>query len=163
MINIFNLFLILLFGWIILAYASHNISWPLIYLGIFLSALISFFAAKIKLIDKNSNFLFLNFGFYKHFIKLIIPAFFYSIILLFAHTFSKKIYTPVIYHLPIKHNDNSKLAMFIATISLLPGLNSIGSNDNEIMIHALDEIYFDKNKIEEIYSDLYNINEDSLV
>jgi len=161
MINIFNLFLVLLFFWFIFAGAGGVLSWLYLFLGIIVSATISLIAWKIKLINQSTDFLFLNLGFYKHFCKLIFCSFFKSIALLFSSSF--KTLNPVTYYLPITKQNSSELALFMSTISLIPGLFCLGLKDDELIIHALDEKYFKQSKINEIYNNLKSIKDDRLV
>jgi multisubunit Na+/H+ antiporter MnhE subunit len=161
MINIFNLFLVLLFCWFAFAFAGGVLSWFYLFLGIVASAIISLISWRIKLIDRTTDFLFLNLGFYQHFCKLIFLSFFKSMFLLVRSTL--KTNHSITYYLPIKKQNNGELALFISTISLIPGLFCLGIKDEELVIHALDEKYFKQAKINELYNNIKSINDNRLV
>lgn len=161
MINIFNLFLVLLFCWLAFAFAGGVLSWFYLFLGIVVSAVISFISWKIKLISRSTNFLFLSLGFYKHFIRLFFTSFFKSIFVLVKSTFKPGY--PTIYYVTIKKQNSTELALFMSTISLIPGLFCLGIQDEELIIHALDEKYFKQTNINHIYNNLKHINDDQLV
>ncbi len=162
MFNIFNLFLVLLFCWLAFALSAGVLSWNYLFLGIIAALIVSLICRKINLINKNTNFKFLYLGFYQHFIKLFLGSFFKIFTILISNIL-KSDNQPVLYILPIKKQFSSDLAIFISTISLMPGLFCTAIKDDEIMIHALDKKYFKINKINKIYHKLKNINDDLLV
>src|SRR3989338_1139716 len=79
MVNIFNLFLFLLFFWFILMLSIAQFSPIYIIFGTVFSYSVSFLAYKLKLIEKKSELLYLSFNFYRHFLKIYFTNFFPAI------------------------------------------------------------------------------------
>ena len=164
MINIFSLFLVLFFTWIALIASNNLVLWSYLALGFIASFLISIIAWKIKIINHHSKFLFLNWGFYRHFAPLFLSGFSKSLFLIINTSFSTKKNQSILYYFPIKkQNDNSELLLFFLSITLIPGLLYLGVREGKIIIHALDKKYFDYKKLNKIYNNLYRINDDRLV
>jgi multisubunit Na+/H+ antiporter MnhE subunit len=162
-INIFNLFLVLLSFWLLLAYSGGVLSWLYIAIGFVASLTVSFIAWKIKIINKYSSFLFLNIGFYKHFLKIIFSSFFVSIKIVIKIIFSSQDIKPDFYTAPIKKLNNNELVLLINTINLTAGLLFIGLNGKNITIYAVNEKLFKKLNISKICSNLHKINDSRLV
>ena len=163
MINIFNLFIVLFTCWMVLLFTGDKLSWFYIISGFLMSAIISFASWKIRIINKNTHFLFLNFGFYLYLFPIILQSFYKSLFLLlkFALVDSSE---PSIHYFSLKNrHSKSQLALFISVVALMPGIFCIGIKRKKMIIHALDSSYFDRNKLEAIYNNLYKVNDDRLV
>lgn len=165
MINIFNLFLFLYAFWGILAFASDSLTMSFIALGFFFSLIVSLIAWKLKMVRKKVNFLFLNLGFYKHFLSLFFVNFFYCVIFLVKTTFVKKdpennCFFEMNFE---KILTKSEMAIFIASISFIPGLCYVDCDKTVVTIYALDERFFRKDPLQKIYNNINQVDDDNLV
>lgn len=163
MINIFNLFLVLFSFWLLLAYSGGVLSWIYIAIGFVSSLIISFIAWRIKIINKYSSFLFLNIGFYKHFLKIIFSSFFVSIKIVVKTIYGSQDIKPDFYTAPIKKLNNNELVLLINTINLTAGLLFIGLKGRNIIIYATNEKLFKEFNVNKICSNLHKINDSRLV
>ncbi len=163
MINIFNLFLTLFFFWIIIAYSNSTLSWFYVFFGMFSALIISFCAWKMKIINKYNHFLFLNFGFYRHFLIIIGSAFLPSLVIIFESLTNKTRNSFGFYQLPVKKLNNLELLLMMSTINLMPGTIFLGINDNQLKIFAINQKYFAKINLAAIYESLEKINDNRLV
>lgn len=164
MINLFNLFLFLFALWIFLITASGTFSWFYLCFGLSACALVSFVSWKIKIINRNSEFLFLNFSFYKHFIRIIAISFFRSIYLVIKLAFTDaNNLKPVVYNIPIQKRIDPDLTLLIISVTLLPGIICVGIKEERIIIHAIDEKYIYKANLVQIYKNLYQVKDERLV
>jgi len=163
MINIFNLFLTLFSFWLLLAYSNGNLSWFYILCGLIASSIVSFVAWRIKIITKYSHFLFLNIGFYRHFLAIIFLSFLASLLTIFRAVIGRNRIDCKIYSIPIKKLNNAELILLISTINLLPGTVFIGLEDQKIIICGLNEQYITKLNLEKICVNLAKINDNKLV
>jgi hypothetical protein len=164
MINIFNLFLFLCALWFLLSFSSNNLTTEFMIAGSVISALISLASWKLKIINKHFNFLFLNLGFYKHFLGIFIVSFFRLIPFLVKNTFTNKTKNCCVYEINQKKILNrSELSLFIATITFIPGIAYLGRNKDNIIIYATSEDLFNNSSIKTIYNNINQINDDQLV
>ena len=163
MINIFNLFLVLSACWAILIFANNMLFLPYILIGIMVCALITFVSWKMGIVSKKSRFLFLNFGFFKHFISVIARSFFRSIILTIKSALFLNNTDPIIYHFPIEKQNDGNLTLLIATLSFIPGVFCVGIKDDELIIHALNEDCLINARLDKIYKGIEEINDNRLV
>lgn len=165
MINLFNLFLFLLAFWgaLMVIFSQYSIVYLLI--GIFASFFISIISFRLKIVTKNSELLYMSFGFYKHFFLLYCSSFFKSLGLIFKLSYNPNMLEPVIYNLEIPAKYKFNLSLLISSINLAPGLLTIGTkNEGKILlIHACDKKYLQNFDIENICSNLDSVNDDNLV
>ena len=163
MINIFNLFLFLYAFWGILAFAGGNLGMNFIIFGFLFSLIISLAAWKLKLINKKANFLFLNLGFYKHFLSLFFANLFRSIIFLAKTTFSKSQDNNCFFEITFeKILNKSELSIFMASISFIPGICYVSCDKNIVTIYALNEEFFKKDSLNKIYNNINKVDDDNL-
>ncbi|MBM3579853.1 MAG: hypothetical protein FJX34_03685 [Alphaproteobacteria bacterium] len=163
MLHIFNLFLVLFAFWGALMFAFNQVSWLYLFFGILFSALVSMASARLKLIEKNSEFLYLYFGFYRHFFKIFVGDFFSSIALLISLACRKSPFHPVKHKVKLQQNQRSHPALLIASINMITGLSCLSLKDDEIVIYAVDQRYFDRLNLKKICADLRRINDDHLL
>ncbi|HLD76544.1 MAG TPA: hypothetical protein VI861_00265 [Rickettsiales bacterium] len=162
MVNIFNLFLFLLFFWFILMLSIAQFSPIYIIFGTVFSYSVSFLAYKLKLIEKKSELLYLSFNFYRHFLKIYFTNFFPAIKLILFLAFTKKTIRPLIYQIEI---DCKKFhqGLLIASFDMYCGIFCVRNWGENFSIYALDEKYFDRFNLFKILKVLPNINEDNLI
>ncbi len=163
MLNIFNLFLFLLLFWCTLMLFVSQFSWLYLSFGIFFCAITAFGSFKLKLIDKKSELLYLSFNFYRHFVKIYFANFFKSIKLIFRLAFGSKPIRPLIYKVAINFEDKFNPALMISSYDMHSGLLCVFVEDENFLIHALDEKYFTEFNLFKTLRVLPDINEDNLV
>ncbi len=163
MLNIFNLFLFLFALWVLLIVGSDKISWLYVYLGIFASLMVSIFSYQAKMINKKSQLLFLSLGFYRHFFLIYIKNFIDSIYLIIELATKKKSAHPTIHKIKINRNKKINYDLLMFSLTMTSGLVAVENFNDEITIHAIDEKFFQKLKLEKIYKSLENVNDDDLV
>ncbi len=164
MINIFNLFLFLCALWVFLAFTSGNIMINLLIFGVLFSLIISCFFWKLKFFNKNTNFLFLNIGFYRHFFNLFLRSFFYFIPYLLRVTFNKEEENNHLFQIKFKTAlTELELSVFIVSISFVPGISYVDSDDGIITLYALNEKFANKSYLNKIYNSIHQINDDNLI
>lgn len=163
MLNIFNLFLVLFSSWLLLAFANNLFTTPYILIGVFASAITSVVSWRMGVINKSTHFIFLHYGFFKHFFILILISFFASIKFTFKTFLKPGEIKPVIYHFPIKKTGDNSIALLIATLAFVPGVLCIGVKNDQLIIHALNQDYLLNAKIAKLYRSIGEINDDRLV
>jgi multisubunit Na+/H+ antiporter MnhE subunit len=162
MSNIFNLFLFLFFTWALFMVASGNISWGFALFGILASIMVAFFSFKLNIIKEDSEFLYFNFGFYRHFLAIYLKNLAEFPEFLMNLAFGSKVH-PIIYEMPIENIDKSKIAILIASLDMSCGLLAVDFNDKKLAIHAINKEYLEKIDIEKITRSLSNVNDDNLI
>lgn len=163
MINIFNLFLVLFFFWLLLAYSGGVLSWSYVFFGLITAAIVSFVAWKIKIINKHSSFLFLNLGFYRHFFKIIASSFLASIAVAVDIASQGADIKPKFYSIPIKKLNNNEIVLLINTINLMAGLICVGFKDKNVIVYSVNDQCFKKLDVKKICDNLHKINDSRLV
>jgi len=164
MINIFNLFLFLYIFWLILLLINDIFSSFLLIFGVFVALFVSILARKIKIINKDINFLFLNFGFYKHFLLIYFLSLFRYLILLPRILFIDGKDNSDIIKISVKKLLNKQeLLLFISTINMLPAISYVNKKNKEIIIYCAIKELFNEDEIIKIYDNIYKINDDSLI
>ena len=163
MINIFNLFLTLFSFWLLFAYSGDHFSQLYVLFGLVSSIVVSLIAWKIKIINKYSHFTFLHFGFYKHFISLILSSFYQSLLIAYRVAIASPRIDPKIHFLPIGKLNNSELVLLISTLNLIPGVLFVSLEDKKIIISTVSEFYFEQLDLDKIISSLDKINDSRLV
>ena len=163
MLNIFNLFLFLLLLWLALMLSADNISWIYLFFGIASAGLISIASFKIKLIDKNSELLYLSFGFYRHFLQLYCNNYFKALKLIITLAINDKAIKPVVYSLNIDHKNKFNPSLMASSFNMSAGLFCISIKEENFFIHAISEKYFKNFDLFKIRKILPKINDDNLV
>lgn len=163
MFNIFNLFLFLFALWILFMISAGNISWLYVFFGVIASALVSFFSYKAKLINDDSELLYLSFGFYKHFIKTYFANFFSSINLIIDLTFNSKLVKPALYTVDFSYKEKFNPALLMTTFNMTTGLFCIGVKEDQLTIHAISEKYFKRFDLLKNLIAVSKANDDKLV
>ncbi len=164
MINIFNLFLFLSALWAILAFTSNGFSISFIIFGFIVSLFISVISWKFKIINKDFNFLFLNLGFYQHFLTIFFTSLFHCILFLVKITFTKGRGSGYLFQItPKKILGKAELILFVATISFIPGISYVGSKKDTITIYTLSKDIYKRIDLSKFYHNVHEINDDSLI
>lgn len=166
MLNIFNLFLFLFLVWGLFLIVLLKFSISSIIFGGVASFIIAYYAFKIKIIKKDTELIFLNYNFYRHFIKIYLKNFIRSLNLLIELVFFHKGIRPLVYKQKIKIQDFD-YQLLEYSINCSAGLNcidiEINNKDYVFVIHSLNEGYFEQFQIKKIIRFLPHINEDKIV
>jgi hypothetical protein len=117
---------------------------------------------RLKLIEKNSEMLYLSLGFYHHFVKLFFINFIPSMRLLFKMMFRQDSLTPVSHNIK-NDEENINISALISTINMTSGLLVTNLKDNEISIHAANKLCLDNFNLRKTQKILQHINDDNLV
>lgn len=144
-------------------FASGNISWFYIFFGIIASSLISFASFRLKLLEEKSELLYLSFGFYRHFVKIFFKNFSAEIKLVTDLAFKKQPLHPLVYKIKFIPKSKVNVAVLIASFNMSAGLLLIGSKDDELMIHAINEDFLKRFDLQRTYAEISKINDDNLV
>lgn len=138
---------------------------PYVCFGLVSCVLVAVISAKIGLIEKNSELLYLSFGFYRHFFSIFVKNFSGSIVLIIALAFGSKKFQPTLCKAVIKKKFDFNPALLIATINMTCGLLCLEAkdDDSEFVIHAIDEKFFDKFDLQKTCLSLEETNDDKLV
>lgn len=162
MLNIFNLFLFLLTLWFMFMLAAGHLSWLYLALGIVASILVSFVSARLKLIEKNSELLYLSTGFYRHFFVTFFKNFLSSLALIIGMACGKSP-NPTLHHIRLKPNSHFNPALLMATFNMSTGLFCVDMKDNELVVHTINSSYFKNFDLQKICLNLRDINDDNLI
>jgi len=131
-------------------------------LGIIFAALVAFASFKMNIIKKDSELLYLSFGFYRHFVSLYFKNFFSSLALIIDLAFSIKPIRPLLYQ--IKNDfEQINLSLIITSLNMSSGLLYVGAKNGNIIVHVIDEKYFASFNLLKIRKKLLNVNDDNLV
>ncbi len=141
--------------------SSNHINFTYLALGVFSSAITAFTASKLKLINKDTEFLYLSIGFYRHFIKLYFTNFFKSVAVILRLSLSNKPLRPLVYSILIEYKDKFNPGLMDSTLNMSAGLFCIGVNDETFFVHALDESYFEHLDFTRIKKILPQLNDDN--
>ena len=164
MLNIFNLFLFLLAIWFVFMLASKNLVLIYVIFGVVASASVAIASGRLKLIDKDSELLYLSFGFYRHFVFTFFKNFLRSIRLIITLALGKDSPNPTLHKIKLKPNSRFNPGLLIATFNMTTGLFCVDINkDNQISIHALKAEYFKKFDLQKICLNLRDINDDHII
>ena len=163
MLNIFNLFLFLFVLWILLMTSFVNISWFYTIYGFFSSALISIFSYKLGLINKKSEFLFLDNNFYKKLFKIYFKSIFSSIRLIINCAFNINNFKPTIRIINLKEEDQFNHSLLVASLNMSTGVFCFKTTDEKLFVHCFDDKYFKKLKIEKTIKTLNKIKEEDSI
>ena len=163
MLNIFNLFLFLLALWILFMISAGHLSWLYVFFGILASGLVSIASSRLGVIEKRSELLYLSFGFYRHFFKIFASNFFSSIKLIANIALTKQSFQPLVYKIKMDSEKSFNPLLLALTFSMTSGLFCIGLTNDEILVHAIDEKYFEQFDLKKTCAILAEVNDDNLV
>ena len=127
------------------------------------STLVSLVSMRLKLVEKNSELLYLSLGFYRHFFMIFVNNFLSSLFLIMNLAFRKKDLHPTLHRIKLRANLRFNPALLMASLNMSTGVFCVGVKENEILIHAIDPSYFKKCDFQKICLNLRNINDDNLI
>ncbi len=162
MLNIFNLFLFLFAVWIGFILTSGHISWLYVFFGIVAAGLTTLVSMRLKLVEEKTEMLYLSFGFYRHFLKIFFGNFFSSINLIIDLAIRRSEIKPALHHIKINKSD-CDTSLLAASVNMMSGLFSVNLDEEEILIHSIDQKYFKNFDLKKIQRSLHHVNDDNLV
>ncbi len=163
MINIFNLFLFLFASWVLFMVAGGHFSLFYVLYGIVACALVAYLSLRLRLVEKNSELLYLSSGFYSHFLLIYLKNFISSMKIIIVMALKNTQIRPLIYAVNLNSEEKFNPALLMVSFNMSAGLLSIDFKENKILVHALDEKYFERFNVKEIVTSLKNTNDDNLI
>ncbi len=143
--------------------SAGNISWLYLFLGISSAAFVSALSYRLKLIEKNSELLYLSLGFYHNFILAYFKNFVSSLKLIIDLAFRREPFKPVIHVTNLNQKHRLNQTVLATSVNMTTGLFCIGLREKEIFVHAIEEEYFSRFDLKKLMSDLAKVNDDDLV
>lgn len=164
MINIFNLFLLLLALWSSVVYTLFGFDYVYLVLGVVPALLISVACFNLRIINKKSELLYLSWGFYTYFVKLYCSNFFKQILLQIMMVATPSIIDPKVIKTVLKSSEDKKHAfLFESTIDFMAGYSVLEVHTDYILVGAINSEYAARFSSKAIFKKVNNINDDSLV
>lgn len=142
---------------------AGQVSWLYVISGLLASALVSFASYRLKLIEKKSELLYLSFGFYRHFVAAFLGNFIVSMKIIVKIAFSLRSLEPVIYTIKLNSENNVNPALLATHCNLTAGLFCISIRSSEIIIHAVNAVYFENFNLKKTLKSLDNVNDDNII
>jgi multisubunit Na+/H+ antiporter MnhE subunit len=131
--------------------------------GVIIASVGAFLALRHNIIKKDIEPLFFHFGFYRHFAQLFIKNFISSVFLLFKLAFSHNKPRPLLYRVNFDATNKFQPSLLVNSFSMSSGLLSLGMIDDKILVHAINENYFNKFNLKKIITSLKKASDDNLV
>ncbi len=142
--------------------AANNFTWGYLIFGGCASAMVASGAYKLKIITKDSEFLYFNFGFYRHFLVIYIKNFFVFPRFLINLAFGPEP-RPLIFQWEIGEMSKSDFALLVASFNMACGLLFVDLNGKKLFVHTTDKRFFEKIDLEKIREDISKISDISLI
>ena len=163
MLNKFTLFLLLFAIWFVSLFFSGALTIGFILLGFFVSVVITIFVFSLSIINNNTEFLFLQFGFYRYIFEKInnniINAFKISLQFLTPKTE----FVSILDYVFLNKDSDAESALTANLLTLLPGTIGILMKKRYLIVHSLDKDYFSLAEMYNITNEVGKIDDDSLV
>jgi len=165
MINISTLFLVLFVTWILYGVISDLIIVSTLFIisGFVLSGIISLLVWKLRIINTKTQFLFLQFGFYKYIFHKINESFFNVFRMAFAFLKIKQNFNPALDYIFLNKDDDSEIALCVNIITSLPGTICVAIKKRYIVVHSLHPSYFSLSDMYAVSSEINSVYDDSLI
>jgi multisubunit Na+/H+ antiporter MnhE subunit len=151
MLNVSTLFLILFTFWMIISASADFVYPSFIILGLLSSIIVTIIAYKIRILNKEHPFLFLQIGFYKYLFGITNQNFFKNFKTAFEFIKKNPKIDPVVDFILLNKNNDSEIALYTTSLGLVPGVLCFSIKRKYIVVHLLDKDYFS-------LLDMYNAN-----
>mgnify|MGYP003305380574 CR=1 FL=1 len=162
MLNKFTLFLLLFVIWLISLLVSHSFTLTFILFGVFVSLFITIFAFKSSIINPGTEFLFLQFGFYRFIFNKVNNSFYYTV--MFAYKIlTGKSFAPLVDYIYLENDDIYETALLVNTLNMLPGVICMVVKRRYIVVYSVGYEYFIPTDIFLFNQDIVSAYDDSLV
>ncbi|MDR1498825.1 MAG: hypothetical protein LBS34_00865 [Rickettsiales bacterium] len=131
--------------------------------GVVVSAIISFFSIKLKLCSHQSEFLFLQFGFYGILAQKIIISFGENIYLAFQFLIPYNNLNPTIDLLYVENNNIYENSLMCNILNLSFGIVSCMIKNQCLFIHSMGDLFFSPNQLYFLNIETQRVHDDSLL
>ncbi|HSQ98253.1 MAG TPA: Na+/H+ antiporter subunit E [Rickettsiales bacterium] len=163
MLNKFTLFLLLFIIWITSLFLSNTVNVLLLITGFIISIIITLFVFKTSIIGQNTEFLFLQFGFYKYIFGKIINHI-KNVFIICSKFYKKDIkFTSILDYVFLNKDSDAESALVANLLTLIPGTMGILMKKRYLIVHSLDEKYFSLSEMYNITVEVGKIDDDSLI
>lgn len=163
MLLFFSLFFILFSFWIVLFIFNSSFTITLLLIGIVISSLIALLSIKSRLYSANSEFTFLQFGFYSMFIKKIIVFFSENVYLAFQFLKPNSNVDPVIDYLFIENDNIFENNLANNTLNMNFGIISAIIKNQCLIIHSINYLFFSPNQLYFLSLETQKVSDDSII
>lgn len=163
MLNKFTLFLLLFVMWIVALFFSHAINIALVLAGFLISILITIFVFKSSIVNQNTKFMFLQFGFYQYLFGKLINNI--KNVFVICSLFYKKgtKFTSILDYVFLNKDSDAESVLVANLLTMLPGTIGILMKKRYLIVHSLDEKYFSLAEMYNITVEVGKIDDDSLI
>ena len=163
MLNKFTLFLLLFVVWLISLFFAKLFILPYIIFGFIVSIIISTFIFRMSIINKNTEFLFLQFGFYTYIFGKINSHITNVFKICFQFLSLNTEFTSILDYIFLNKDSDAESAFTANLLTLLPGTLGILMKKRYLIVHSLDKDYFSLAEMYNITTEIGKIDDDSLV
>lgn len=163
MLLFFTLFFILFSFWLILFIFNSYFTISILIIGAIASIFITIITIKLRLFSLKSEFLFLQFGFYKILAKKFITYVSETFYLAFEFLKINNYIDPVIDYLSVENESIYENNLSNAMLSLNAGIISAIIKNKCIIIHSINKLFFTPNQLFFLSIESQKVNDDNLV
>ena len=163
MLNKFTLFLLLFAIWFISLFFANLLKFNYIAFGLFISIIITIFVFRLSIINNTTDFLFLQFGFYRYIFSKINNSIInvFKICLQFLNP--KTEFTSILDYVFLNKDSDAESVLTANLLTLLPGTLGILMKKRYLIVHSLDKDYFSLAEMYNITNEVAKIDDDSLI
>ena len=163
MLNKFTIFLMLFIVWNISILFVGTISLTYVLLGLIVSIFITVFLFKMGIINTNTEFYFLQFGFYAYIFAKVNSNIFqvFKICCQFLDSDTK--FVPLFDYVFLNKDSDSESVIIANLLTILPGTLGILMKKRYLIVHSLDKEYFSLTDMYNISIEIEKIDDDSLI
>jgi len=163
MLNVSTLFLILFAFWMIISTSADFIQPSFIILGLLSSMVITIIAYRIRILNKERPFLFLQISFYKYLFGIINQNFFKNFKTAFEFIKKNPKIDPIVDFILLDKDNDSEIALYTISLGLVPGVLCFSIKRKYIVVHLLDKDYFSLLDMYDANKTVSSVYDDSLI
>lgn len=163
MLLFFTLFFILFSFWLILFIFNSYFTISILIIGAIASIFITIITINLRLFSLKSEFLFLQFGFYKMLMKKFITYVSETFYLAFEFLKINNYIDPVVDYLSVENESIYENNLSSTMLSLNAGVISAIIKNKCIIIHSINKLFFTPNQLFFLSIESQKVNDDNLV
>lgn len=163
MLNKFTLFLLLFTIWFTSLFFAGSLTILFILIGFFSSLIITIFVFRLSIINNNTEFLFLQFGFYKYIFEKLNNNILNIFKICIQFLQPKTEFISILDYVFLNKDSDAESALTANLLTLLPGTIGILMKKRYLIVHSLDKDYFSLNEMYNITNEVGKIDDDSLI
>ena len=163
MLLFFTLFFILFGFWLILFIFNSYFTVPILVIGAISSVFITIITLKLRLFSFKSEFLFLQFGFYKMLLNKVINYISETFYLAFEFLKINNYIDPVIDYLSVENESIYENNLSSVMLSLNAGIISAVIKNKCIIVHSINKLFFTPNQLYFLSIESQKVIDDNLV